>query len=230
MDSRCEILIEKIYKELENRLKSSGLTLEALDDYFYEYEKEELEDILEDITLNYLNRREKWVKRIIEENLEGEETYEDSPTTESIEKPKGEYKDLNYNDEGYDKEGYDIFGWSKDGYHKTTKTKYNKNGYDMEGYNVSNWSKIGHHRITGSNYDENGYDEEGYNILGWSLSGNHKMTKTNYNEAGYDIEGWNESGFNVKTASTYDQNGLDRNGNKKNILKRIKSTFSLLKN
>lgn len=229
MNSRCEILIEKIYKELEVELNKRGILLEALDDYFYEHEKEELEDILEDITLNYLNRREKWLKRIIEENLESEEICESLSDIESIEKTKVMFKDLNYDDKGYDREGYDVLGWSRTGYHKTTKTKYNRNGYDIDGYNSSNWSKCGDHKVTNSKYDESGYNEEGYDILGWSRIGTHKATKTKYNEAGYDIDGWSESGYNEKTGSIYDETGLDRSGNKKTILKRIKSSFSLIK-
>lgn len=230
MDSRCEILIEKIYKELENILNDRGISLEALDDYFYEYEKDELEDILEDITLNYLNRREKWAKRIIEENLGSEEVYEPIQSKGEIEETKVVFKDLKYNENGYDKEGYDILGWSRAGYHKTTKTKYNRNGYDIDGYNSSDWSKAGEHKITKSKYDESGYDEEGYNTLGWSGLGYHKTTKTKYNEDGYDIDGWNENNYNEKTNSRYDENERDRNGNKKTILEKIKSSFSLTRN
>lgn len=230
MDKRCEVLTEKIYKELEKELSRRGILLEALDDYFYEHEKEELEDILEDITLNYLNRREKWIRRIIEENLGSEEVYESNLSVDKAEEAQLVFKDLKYDESGYDKEGYDILGWSRSGYHKTTKTKYNRNGYDIEGYNASNWSKSGDHKATDTKYDESGYNEEGYSVSGWSEAGIHRATKTKYNEAGYDIDGWNESNYNEKTGSMYDEDGLDRSGNKKTILKRIKSTFSLAKN
>jgi len=244
MDSRCEILIEKIYQELEDELSSRGISLEAVDDYFFEYEKEELENILEDIALNYLNRKNIWEKRIIEENLGSEETCEAENLKDKLESLNGNkisketkttFKDPNYNEEGYDKDGYDVLGWSKSDYHKTTKTKYNRNGYDREGYNALNWSKSGDHRITKTKFDENGYDDEGYSILGWSKSGYHKITKTkfnesNYNERGYDIHGWNGKNYNEKTNSLYNEEGYDRSGMKKTIWERLKSSFSLTKN
>lgn len=230
MDKKCEILIEKIYQKLEYELSSRGISLEAVDDYFFEYEKEELENILEDIALNYLNRKKKWEKRIIEENLGAQKTYETKPSTGKSEKNSTIYKDPKYNDDGYDKDGYDILGWSKEGYHKTTKTKYNRNGYDKDGYNALNWSKSGDHRITKTKYDETGYDEEGYSISGWSKDGYHKTTKTKFNERGYDIHGWNEKNHNEKTDSLYSEEGYDRNGNKKPIWERLKSSFSPAKN
>ncbi len=216
MDERCEILIEKIYRELEGELSRRGISLEAVDDYFFDYERDELEDILEDITLNYLNRRKVWERRIIEDNLGAEETYEDEGLEGGSENPNGDkvlkdtkapFKDPRYDEEGYDKDGYDILGWSKSGYHKTTQTRYNIGGYDREGYNALNWSKSGTHKITKTEYDENGY-----------------------NERGYDIYGWNKEGYNEKTNSLYNEEGYDRSGNRKPIWERVKSSLFPTKN
>lgn len=234
MDSRCEVLIEKIYGQLKEVLKSYDIVLEDLDDYFYEYEKEELEDILEDIRLNYLNRRYKWEKRIVEETL-GEGTYENNP--EGSEGDAGQkqsvevlFTDSKYDEDGYDTEGCDILGWSREGYHKTTGTRYNRDGYDREGYTELNWSKKGIHKTTGTEYNEAGYDIAGYDTSGWSIEGVNKRTQTmfdeaGYNKKGYDIQGWNKQGYNEKTGTLYDEGGFDREGNKETILQKIKSIF-----
>lgn len=61
-------LIKKIYKHLKSNLALDYIALTSVEEYFNDYEENELEEILEDVAYNYNNRRIYWFNQIKKSN------------------------------------------------------------------------------------------------------------------------------------------------------------------
>lgn len=59
-------VIKKIHKKLHNEISSRYVSLESCKEFFDGYDLEELEEIYEDVVINYNGRRELYIRKIKE--------------------------------------------------------------------------------------------------------------------------------------------------------------------
>lgn len=65
---RKKNLIKKIHQQLKSNIAQNYIALPSLEEYFSDYEEDDLKEILEDVTIDYNGRRKYWFNLVKEHN------------------------------------------------------------------------------------------------------------------------------------------------------------------